>query len=304
METDIKGQLFDMQTFSLNDGPGIRTTVFLKSCPLHCVWCHNPESIRNGSELSYFEERCTQCGDCKNVCPKGVHDFIDGKHILQRQFCKQCFHCIEVCPSNALIKTGEEKLVLEVFEAIQKDSHFFKSSGGGITISGGEPMNQVDFVFALFSLCKNEGIHTCLDTSGYASRKSFTKVLGVTDYILFDYKATNAEAHKVLTSVDNSLILDNFQYLYEHKKQIELRCPMIPGINDSREHLNKIASMEFHYPELAAISVLPYHPIANSKYLRYGYVNQLKEMPSVSEEIKNQWRNFFKEKGCNKVFIH
>ena len=220
--------IFDIQRHSLHDGPGIRTTIFLKGCPLQCIWCHNPESISDEKEIAFFEERCTRCGACVNECPNQVHSIEDNKHILDRVHCHCCGKCTEVCLSGALEITGKEMTVEEVLQPVMRDVNYYTTSGGGVTLSGGEPMQQFGFVLEFLKEAKEKDLHTCLDTSGLAPTEHFETILPYVDLFLFDYKATQSEKHFQLTKASNELVNQNFRYIYDRGARIELRCPLIP----------------------------------------------------------------------------
>jgi pyruvate formate lyase activating enzyme len=291
------GTLFDLQRTSLHDGPGICTAVFLKGCPLRCAWCHNPESQARGRAISFRAEVCAACGACVQVCPHGAHTIVplvsnhhpEAVHIYNRDLCKQCGECAEACLYDALSVAGTEVTVAAVMDAVRKDIPYYQKSGGGLTITGGEPMLQPEFTLELLKAAKVEGIHTCLETCGWASQRAYQSVLPFVDLFLFDYKGTAPEAHRRWTGVSNELILANLDFLYRRGAQIWLRCPLIPTINDSDEHLAALAALEQRYPNLAGIELLPYHNIGNSKYARYGMENPLPALATADEPDKQRW---------------
>lgn len=300
------GTLFDIQRTSLHDGPGIRTTVFLKGCPLRCAWCHNPESQLRGREISFRPEACAACGECGRVCEHGAQslDFESlPVHVYNRFLCQQCGQCAEACLFNALKATGYETTIASVMAEVRKDRLFYEKSGGGLTISGGEPMLQPDFTLELLKAAKAEGIHTCLETCGWASERAYRSVLPFVDLFLFDYKATDPETHRHLTGVDNTLILANLDMLYQNSAAILLRCLLVPGVNDEDGHLAGIAALNQKYPGLRGIELLSYHNIGNSKYEQYGRVNPLPGLETASEAAKQQWVSTLRRIGCGKVRI-
>lgn len=307
--------IFDIQRTSLHDGPGIRTAVFLKGCPLRCVWCHNPESQSRGREISFRAEACTACGECVKVCEHGAHsiwsaaspDVADTKsgvfavHTYDRSLCRQCGRCAEACLYDALKAAGMETSVEAVMMEVRKDILFYNKSGGGLTLTGGEPMLQLDFALELLKAAKAEGIHTCLETCGWASRRGFETVLPFVDLFMFDFKAADPETHRQLTGTSNELILANLDYLYQAGADILLRCPLIPEVNDSAEHLAGIAALDRKYPNLLGIDLLPYHNIGNSKYERYGLVNPLPGLGTAGETVKQAWVGALHDRGCVKA---
>ena len=261
----MKGMVFDIKRFSIYDGPGIRTTVFLKGCPLHCVWCHNPESQKHEQEILFDPDKCIACGWCFESCPQHAHFMLDSKHVLQREKCICCGKCVEKCYAGALELIGKEVTVDEVLTEVIEDKIFYDNSGGGMTISGGEPMFQADFTAALLSEGKKHGLHTCLDTCGFASWKQYEKVLDNTDLFLFDLKETNPNRHKENTGVALKPILETLNRLNDAGKKIYLRCPIIPGLNDQDEHIKKIAEIVMFLNNVLEIKLLAYHPLGCSK---------------------------------------
>jgi pyruvate formate lyase activating enzyme len=290
----MKAVILDIHRCSMGDGPGIRTTVFLKGCPMQCIWCHNPESISSEKELAFFEERCTLCGECVDVCPNDVHTVQYDAHTIDRSCCRMCGKCVDACVQDALRMTGEELSAAEVMETVMKDFAYYEESGGGLTVSGGEPMYQFGFTLELLKTAQKNGLHTCLDTGGLATREKFEAVLPYVDLFLYDYKATEPDKHKDLTKVSNDLIFENFEFLYHQDARIELRCPIIPGLNDDEAHLNNLLWFKRHYTELEALTIMPYHNTGNAKYQRYGYVNPLPDTGTASEDMVRYWNDRLK----------
>lgn len=268
---NTKAIVFDIQKFSLHDGPGIRTTVFLKGCPLRCVWCHNPESWRAEPELLFTSAKCTGCRRCAEVCPAGVHTFaVDGRHKLDRAACVRCGKCVELCPAEALELCGRLLSVEEVMTEVRKDRVFYENSGGGMTLSGGEPMMRPEFTFILLDAAKKEGIHTALESCGFAPREEFERILPVTDLFLFDIKTMDEAKHLRLTGRDNRLILSNLEFLSGAGAEIVLRCPLVPGLNDTFGELAGIGELAERLPAVREIQLEPYHPLGVSKSERLG----------------------------------
>ena len=294
----ITGLIFDIQRSSLHDGPGIRTAVFLKGCPLHCAWCHNPESQSNTKEISFRPEACAACGECVKTCQHGAHRIVDGVNIYNRLLCEKCGDCVETCLYEALKVSGREQTVEEVLSVILRDRPFYEQSGGGLTISGGEPMLQPDFTLALLQAARAGGIHTCLDTCGWSGQRAYEQVLPFVNLFLFDYKTSDPVTHQKYTGVSNELILANLDYLYNQEAKIRLRCPLIPGINDTRAHLEGIASLHRRYPNLEGIDLMPYHNVGNAKYERYELENPLPGLKSTEDATKRSWLEFLHDQGC------
>jgi pyruvate formate lyase activating enzyme len=300
----MTGTITDIHRTSVVDGPGLRTTVFLKGCPLRCLWCHNPETQRRRIQLGFDPSKCRSCGSCVAVCPTSALSLHDGKARIDRALCTDCGQCAEVCPSGALFLYGKEMTDDEVLAEVVKDRAYYDASGGGVTISGGEPMAQPEFTLSLLRKCREAGIHTALDTTGFFPRQLCEMTLAVTDLYLFDYKATDAELHLEVTGVPLAPILEMLEFLLSRSAKVLLRCPMIPGLNDQEDHLAAIAEMERRFPSLAGIEILPWHTMGNSKYVRLGRL-PAPELPveNVAEEIKSNYRHFFAGKGCGKVRI-
>ena len=297
------GMVFDIQRSSLHDGPGIRTAVFLKGCPLHCAWCHNPESQSKNTEISFRPESCAVCGDCVSTCLHGAHSIVNGVHFYDRSLCEQCGDCVETCLYEALKLAGKELTVREVMAVVLRDRLFYEQSGGGLTISGGEPMLQPEFTLELLKAATAEGVHTCLDTCGWTSQRLYEQVLPFVDLFLFDYKATDPEAHKQWTGVSNKLILSNLDFLVRRGASVRLRCPLVPGINATPEHLAGIAALSKRYPDLDGIDLMAYHNVGNSKYERYGLNNPLPDLQTTEDSTRQAWVEELHALGCMKASL-
>jgi len=277
------GLIFHLMRFSLRDGPGIRTTVFLKGCPLRCSWCHNPEGQSFGPSLMFFEERCRHCGDCAPVCPHGLKE------------CEACGRCVEACVAEARQLAGRSISVAEALAEVERDVVFFDESGGGVTLSGGEPLAQPEFAEALLAACRARGIHTALDTCGMAPRDVLLRVAVHADLVLFDLKAIEGGLHAKYTGAPNTVILENLEALAAAGRSVIVRYPLIPGVNDGAGELRAMA--EFLRPlGLRRVDLLPYHRMGIDKYRRLGIRCPLEEFSSpdpvrvdeVAEALRRQ----------------
>ncbi|MEZ0536468.1 glycyl-radical enzyme activating protein [Caldicellulosiruptoraceae bacterium PP1] len=291
-----EGIVFDIQRCSVFDGPGIRTTVFLKGCPLRCKWCHNPESQNFLPEIMFFEEKCTLCNKCVDVCPTKSHKIMNKMHLFNGYTCKKCFLCVDQCPNEAIIIKGQKMSVYDIIDIVMKDKEYYDTSGGGLTLSGGEPLYQFEFALEILKKAKEHNISTCVETSGYTNKENLKNILPFVDIFLYDYKVTNSKKHKYLTGNDNRLIIENLDYLYNKGCKIILRFPLIPGVNDDEEHLEAISKMKLKYPKLIDVEILPYHNIGVSKLKRLGLKSDDAEFTSVTEEIKRFW---YEKTGIN-----
>ncbi|MGE4564382.1 MAG: glycyl-radical enzyme activating protein [Victivallaceae bacterium] len=262
----IQGMIFDIRKFSINDGPGIRTTVFLKGCPLRCWWCHNPESQRLEPELSLLPEKCVGCGFCARACPNGC--FVSGA--FDRTRCTSCGKCTAECHAGARELIGRPVSVEEVLAEVGKDRIFYETSGGGVTVSGGEPLFQPDFTAALLRGAKKEGFHTCLDTCGYAAWGKIEALLSDVDLLLYDLKETDPARHLEYTGVPLAPILDNLERIDDAGKELILRCPLVPGLNVRDNHADGIAAVAGKLGHLREINLMPYHPLGESKLIQIG----------------------------------
>lgn len=279
----IAGTVFNIQKYSIHDGPGIRTTVFLKGCPLACSWCHNPESIAPRPEIVFWDNKCISCGDCVKTCPKEAMQVVEQTVRKEAANCIGCEACVEVCPTGAIEQVGKKMTKAEVLKEIEKDRVFYEESGGGVTFSGGECLMQPEFLTGLLTDCKARGLHTALDTSGYASWQTIAGLKDAVDLFLYDLKLMDEEQHRKYTGVSNKLILENLQKLAKNGKLIWIRVPVIPGINDDDANLQALGAF-LHSLQIRDVFLLPYHGIAANKYARMGKDYQFSALESPSHE--------------------
>ncbi|MHA1985511.1 MAG: glycyl-radical enzyme activating protein [Promethearchaeota archaeon] len=293
VETE-QGFIFNIQRFSTEDGPGIRTTVFFKQCPLKCIWCHNPESILRDRQLEWFKHKCIGCNTCVDVCEYKALSFSESGLIVDRDICISCAECSNECPSTALHMWGEYWNLNDLFHEIQKDKVYYTQSKGGITVSGGEPTIQSDFILKFLKMCKENGIHTALDTCGYASEDIYKKLLQYVDLVLFDIKEVDHEKHKLYTNLPNDLILRNAiwiaNYSKNYSKQLWVRTPIIPNYTATEENIRGIG--EFIVNKLNNIperwDLLAFNNLCTAKYKRLDL-----EWPLKNEPLMRQYQMEF-----------
>jgi pyruvate formate lyase activating enzyme len=263
-----RGLVFDIKKFSIHDGPGIRTTVFFKGCPLNCQWCHNPESQAPQRELIVRTSRCIQCGACLQACSHGAVVREGDKFLVATGRCQLCGACVEACYAEARQIVGQVMTAAEVMAEVERDLAFYDQSGGGVTFSGGEPLAQPEFLGVLLGACRRAGIHTAVDTCGYAPWSVLDAIRDDVDLFLYDLKLMDDQQHRRLTGVSNRTILQNLRRLSEGGAAIVLRLPVIPGINDDPDNVRALAAFAAALPHLQGIDLLPYHPTAVDKYAR------------------------------------
>ena len=294
----MTGRVFDVQRFSTHDGPGIRTTVFLKGCPLHCWWCHNPESQAPGPEVMIAPGRCVHCGACVAACPQGgIRLAEEGATYGAR--CTVCGACVQVCCAGAREIAGREMTVGQVMAEVERDMAFYDESGGGLTVSGGEPLWQPEFLLVLLRACRERAIRTAVDTCGFASWDTLDRVRPYVDLFLYDVKLMDADRHCQLTGVSNELILSNLWALARQGHALVLRIPVIPGVNDDEENLRQTADLAASLPHVQQVSLLPYHHTALAKYRRVNRVYLLPDMRPPSAERMAEIAALFQRRGLN-----
>lgn len=293
----MKTKIVDIKRFAVHDGDGIRTTVFLKGCPLKCIWCHNPESIGFKPQLAYYENKCINCAECVDICPEGAHKTNENGHMFSRKLCVGCGKCAEVCLGEALIFYGKEMSVEELMPILLEDRDFYETSGGGVTISGGECLMHADFCAELLKELKKENINTAVDTCGFVPKEAIDKVLPYTDVFLYDLKAIDEDVHIRCTGQSNKLILENLRYIDSCEKKVEIRYPYVPNYNDSQA--SKIAEFLIKLKNVVNVRVLPYHNFARGKYEALDMENTLPDILPSDDEIKTaeECMNLFKYSG-------
>lgn len=292
----IKGNIFDIQRFSVHDGPGIRTLVFLKGCPLKCTWCSNPESQYKDKQLMFLEQNCIHCDKCTEVCPQDAIHFNPTFYLDQNK-CDLCGKCVDVCFSKALHMAGELKTVDETIEILQKDSIHYRRSGGGITLSGGEPLFQSNFARELLKACKEKGWHTAIETTAYTSKEVLEKVLPWLDLILLDIKHMDPNKHKMYVGQPNEVILKNARFIGEFGIPIIIRVPVIPGFNDGVLDIEDIAFFAKTIKSVKQIHLLPYHRLGENKYDYLEYEYRMKGVKPPKKDEMTQLKEVVEEIG-------
>jgi len=276
------GVVFNIQKFCTDDGPGIRTTIFLKGCHLRCAWCHNPEGLSKGPILEFSQPDCVGCRRCEAVCSRGVHRFENGRHIIDRSRCTLCGACVDNCGYQALSVCGKTMTAAEALEIALADKAFYFPEGG-ITVSGGEPLLQPDFVLALGLLAKKQGIQVCVETSGAVPFSVFERILPAVDLFLFDIKETDPDNHLRYTKIKNDLPLENIRKLDDAGIPVILRCPIIPGVNDRDDHFKALAALYTSLQNAKGIQLMPYHQLGQGKTTRYGATSHDFRVPEPAE---------------------
>ena len=298
MTASDKGLVFDIKRYAINDGPGIRVAVFLKGCNLRCAWCHNPEGIQPGVEKMYIDSKCIACGTCVSVCPAEALTLASNKIVTDTDRCTLCGKCAEVCPAKAFEMSGQMMSVEEVMEAIEKERVFMEQSGGGVTFSGGEPLLQPDFLTGLLKECGKRGIHRAVDTAGHVKTEILLEAAKHTDLFLYDLKMMDPGLHQAWTGVGNELILNNLRAISEAGSEIIVRVPLIGGVNDHEENIRQTSAF------IAALSgspgevhLLPYHSIAQHKYVKLGRSEEFALLEDPDKETLEKAVDVFKRNG-------
>ena len=293
---EVMGKIFNIQRFSVYDGPGIRTVIFFAGCNLNCLWCHNPESISNKQQLKFNSDQCILCGKCFDLCENKAHEIVNGVHIIDRSKCKVCLACTKECYAESLVPVYREISVSELEKSILTDEEYYKQSQGGVTFSGGEPMLQVDFLCDILRICKGCDIHTAVDTAGAVNFTAFEKILPYCDLFLYDIKAYNNDVHKKLTGRTNELILENLTRLSK-VADVWVRVPVVVGAN--------ISEMENIAEFLSGLNIikcelLPYHKLGEGKYKSLGVVNK-NVFDAPDDDVMGEIKGLFEKKNINIV---
>ena len=288
------GYVCNIQRFSVHDGPGIRTTVFLKGCTLRCFWCHNPESIRPKLEVQFFPNRCIGCGACVEVCPEGAQTFDEnGARVFHREKCIACGKCVEVCFAEALVFSGKAMTAEAVVDEILLDRAFYENSGGGVTLSGGEPALQLDFSLEILERCRVAGLHTAIETAANVPWESLMALLPLTDLVMMDIKHMDSDKHRDAVGAPNALLLANARRIVESGKPIIFRIPVIPTVNDTPEEVAAIAAFvrqmqdlrtAQHNPAPITLELLPFHRMAGDKYNSLGLAYRAADLTPPTKE--------------------
>lgn len=293
------GIVLNIQRFSLHDGPGIRTTVFLKGCGLRCWWCHNPESQHPKPELLLRAALCIQCGACVEECPHGAIRWDGNEFVTDRAICERCGACVAVCAAGARGIAGREMTVAQVMDEVLRDVIFYDESGGGVTFSGGEPLLQGEFLLDLLRACKAHDLHVTVDTCGYADSETLGRVSPYVDLFLYDLKLMDDQRHRVVTGASNKLILDNLRRLAADHRPVVLRVPVIPGINDDEDNLRQIGVLARSLPNITRVDLLAYHTLGMDKHERLNRPNPMPETVPPSADQMTAIRNLLESFGLN-----
>ncbi len=289
----VFANIFDIQKCSYHDGPGIRTVIFFKGCNIGCIWCQNPESVSSEKDLLFNKNNCIKCEKCINICPNKCHVIKDnGDHHIKREVCVKCGKCTEICYSNALQLIGKETSIDVIMKEILTDMEFYKISGGGVTLSGGEPLLQKEACYEILVRCKQNSVNTAIETAGNVNWDVFQKVLPLTDYLLFDIKTIDDEMHKSVCGVSNRQILHNLERIGESKVNLIIRVTVVPGVNDNEENIEATINRVRFFSNLKGFEIIPFHKLGKSKYHMLGKeykAKNIKEPPlSDIENLKDK----------------
>lgn len=296
MIVEPSGIVSSIQKFSIDDGPGIRTTVFLKGCQLRCPWCHNPETLNQFPEIYFRAGKCIGCGTCAKVCPVESAIILDSKERIDRQLCIRCMKCVEACPAQALETVGKVMTVSEVMAEVMGDVMFYETSGGGVTFSGGEATIQLEFLTELLKESKKQKIHTCIETNGYARKEVWDKILPYLDLVLLDIKHLDPVVHKKFTGANNERILESARIITSQVDTI-IRTPLIPGFNDSEEFIEQLGQFAASLPNVKECHLIPYHDYGSSKYIMLGKKEDMYQIPEPLGNKPQRYKEIMEKYG-------
>ena len=294
----MTGRIFDIKRYSIHDGPGIRTTVFLKGCALRCLWCHNPESVDPGPELMHWPGRCVRCYACAKACPLGaISEDGAGAVVVDRNRCDLCGQCAEACLYDAMQIVGREMTVDDVVAEVERDRVFYEQSGGGVTLSGGDPIFQADFAEAVLGACRSRGLHTVLDTAGMSQNGVLDRLAAKADLVLYDLKCMDEARHRAFTGASNAPILDNLKRLAAAGTEVWVRVPLVGGVNDDEDNIRRTIALLLSLKTIRRVGLLPYHSGGLEKARRIGKDSQFRKFEGLSEERIAGIEAAFREAG-------
>lgn len=302
-ELDNKRLVLDIIRMTIHNGPGIRTLILLKGCPLHCVWCSTPESQESGFQLSVRPDKCIQCGRCESVCPVNAIDCTKEILKVNRSLCNCCGKCVTICPCEALMFLGQSISIQRICQEVSKDKLFFKHSGGGVTISGGEPLLDAEYIINLLKTLKSEGVSAGIDTCGYVPKTTIEAVLPYVDFFLWDIKHMNRMRHIEFTGVSNDIVLSNLHFVSEKKVPIYIRIPVIPGYNDSEENIKATCEFVRNLPSLVEVDLLPVHHLGKARYESLNRVYPIADVPLMPEAILQKLKDLVAAYGLKACIV-
>jgi len=299
-EQTLETLIWKIDRFAIHDGPGIRTNIYFKGCPLRCLWCSNPEGQREKRELAFSEDRCTGCGLCFDSCSREAIKLKHGKPAVDLRKCDLCEQCVSICPTTALYIYGKSYSLPQIMDVIERDRHIYRTSGGGITCTGGEPFLQVKFLQLLLAKCHEVGIHTTVETCGYADQAQFREILANIDWLFFDFKHIDSTQHMKLTGRDNDIIVSNLRIassmLGQTGRVLAIRQVVVPGYNDGN-NIIALGEMARGLPHLDLIELLPYHAYGSHKYKNLGRKYHLDNLEPPSEKVLLEYKNVIESYG-------